>query len=659
MSEQPGLATVRRMPEPEIRLWPFRSLDPIPNPLPDDLDELSKYLAPVWVKSTTAGKPDPKPHGLMQLVVAARALCDDYPGDKLLGEIADTEARNKHQDERRYPVEARRHLVDITLAEAECSRLTEQRHDQAREWGGVLHLLYSERFPEVWSGEDRPNLNLPLWAPAESVLGVLGEWQPEFDKHACAGGNFALRATRVATTAAAAFLECLIEDGEEEAASFFIERFVPPPTEDLRFIGADSCDEILSAVDRIRRAQRTLTELYRGKPRRAMYVAIDGGGTRSTVVVHPPLQPQRRLEVGIPLTGSGSRADLAGRIDDIAREIARSTTDLPDRDVLRTVIAVGAAAGSPGELQSLKPLFKRAFERHLRKFDLVVMNDADIVLTAERLGLEQRSPDTARPVICLIVGTGSVLVSQRVDGSYLRLDGEQWVASDRCSGTELARRGLQVALIHRQLAVADADYKMWDILKLDPPGSPSHQDRQALLDELVEHFGYADIEQTVNALALDFSKAALASAATLIAELADTGNLAAKELVGEVAHNAADYVTAARCWVEVDSNDPILVVIGSLAGKCRTWQQKFIEYLGGEPDAMPDNDSGRVGWNVPGFEVVRPEVDAATMDLRVARRWATTQEEAKEAIGQCTFVSTSGGSDRRYGNRPLRTRARQ
>jgi len=81
------------MPEPEIRLWPFRSLDPIPNPLPDDPDELNKFLAPVWVKSTKPGKPDPKPHGLMQLVVAARAMCDDYPGDKLLGEIADTEPR--------------------------------------------------------------------------------------------------------------------------------------------------------------------------------------------------------------------------------------------------------------------------------------------------------------------------------------------------------------------------------------------------------------------------------------------------------------------------------------------------------------------------------------------------------------------------------------
>ncbi|HET6187470.1 MAG TPA: hypothetical protein VFE59_10765 [Trebonia sp.] len=646
------------MPEPEIRLWPFRSLDAIPNPLPDDPDELNKFLAPVWVKSTKSERPDPKPHGLMQLVVAARAMCDDYPGEELLGEIADTEPRNKYQDERRYPVESRRHLVDITMAEAECSRLTDLREHKAREWGGVLHLLYADRFPAVWSGEDLPNLNLPLWAPAESVLGVLNEWQPELDKRARAGGNFAARATRVATAAAAAFLECLIEDGEAEAASFFIERFVPPSTEDLQFIGADSCPKISSAVERIRRAQRTLTELYRGKPRRAMYVAIDGGGTRSTVVIHPPLQPQRRLSVGIPLTGSGSRADVAKRIDDIALEIARSTNDVPDRDALRTVIAVGAAI-APGALQPLKPLFKRAFENHLRQFELVVMNDADIVLTAERLGLEQRSPDTARPVICLIVGTGSIIVSQRVDGSYLHLDGEQWVASDRCSCTELARRALQVALIHRQLAEVDSNHKMWATLKLDPPGTPGHQDRQVMLEELVEHFGYDDIEQTVNALAFEFNKAALASAAILLAELADTGNLAAQELIGEIAHRAADYVNAARFWAEGDENDPILIVIGSLAGKCQTWQQKFIHYLGGKPDAMPDNDSGRVGWSVPGFEVVRPEVDAATMALRVARRWGSTQEETREVIGNCNFVSTSGGSNRRGSSRLMRARARQ
>src|SRR5262249_5986704 len=214
-----------------------------------------KFLAPVWVKSNAPGKPDPKPHGLMQLVVAARAMCDDYPGDKLLGEIADTEPRNKYQDERRYPVDRRRHLVDIAMAEAECSRLTELREHKAHEWGGVLHLLYADRFPEVWRGEDRPNLNLPLWAPAESVLGVLFEWRAEFDKRASAGGDFAARATRVATAAAAAFLECLIEDGEAESASFFIERFVLPPTEDLQFIGADSCDVTASALDRIRRAQ--------------------------------------------------------------------------------------------------------------------------------------------------------------------------------------------------------------------------------------------------------------------------------------------------------------------------------------------------------------------------------------------------------------------
>jgi N-acetylglucosamine kinase-like BadF-type ATPase len=646
------------MRDPEIRLWPFRSLDSIPNPLPEDPDELNKCFAPVWVKSAKTGKPDPKPHGLMQLVVAARAMCDDYPGEGLLGEIADTEPRNKYQDERRYPVEARRHLVDINMAEAECCRLTELRENKAREWGGVLHLLFADRFPSVWSGEDRPNLNMPLWTPVESVLGVLTEWRSEFDKHARVGGNFAVRATRVATVAAASFLECLIEDGDAEAASFFIERFIPPPADDLRFIGADSCIEISSAMDRIRRAQHTLTELYRGKPRRALYVAIDGGGTRSTVVIYPPLQPERRLEVGIPLTALGSRADLAQRLDDIAREIARSTSDLPDRDALRTVIAVGAAV-APGELHLLKPPFKRALERHLRQFELVAMNDADIVLTAERLGLEQRSPDTARPVICMIVGTGSIIVSQRVDGSYLHLDGEQWVASDRCSCAELGRRALQVALVHRQLAAVDSDHKMWDTLKLDPPGSPGHQDRQALVDELVEHFGYDNIEQAVNALAFEFNKAALASAAKLIAELADSGNLAAQELIGEIAHNAANYVTAARCWVDVDENDPILIVIGSLAVKCRTWQQKFIQYLGGDPDAMPDNDTGRVGWSVPGFEVVRPEVDAATMALRVARRWASTQEEAREVIGKCTFISTSGGSNRRGGNRPLRTRARQ
>ena len=135
------------MRDPEIRLWPFRSLDSIPNPLPEDPDELNKCFAPVWVKSAKTGKPDPKPHGLMQLVVAARAMCNDYPGEGLLGEIADTEPRNKYQDERRYPVEARRHLVDITMAEAECCRLTELRENKAREWGGVLHLLFADRFP--------------------------------------------------------------------------------------------------------------------------------------------------------------------------------------------------------------------------------------------------------------------------------------------------------------------------------------------------------------------------------------------------------------------------------------------------------------------------------------------------------------------------------
>src|SRR6185437_4760606 len=99
---------------------------------------------------------------------------------------------------------------------------------------------------------------------------------------------------------------------------------------------------------------------------------------------------------------------------------------------------------------------------------------------------------------------------------------------DRCSCTELARRGLQIALNHRQLAAVDSDNEMWGILKLDPPGTPGHQDRQALIDELVEHFGYDNIEQVVNALAFEFSKSDVASAATLIAELADAGNLAAQ-----------------------------------------------------------------------------------------------------------------------------------
>ena len=51
IDEQLPLLVFGRMNEPEIRLWPFRSLDPIPNPLPEDPDELKKCLAPVWVKS--------------------------------------------------------------------------------------------------------------------------------------------------------------------------------------------------------------------------------------------------------------------------------------------------------------------------------------------------------------------------------------------------------------------------------------------------------------------------------------------------------------------------------------------------------------------------------------------------------------------------------
>jgi N-acetylglucosamine kinase-like BadF-type ATPase len=609
------------------------------------------------MKSASEGRPDAQPRGLVQHVVAARALCDTYPGAELLGDIAGTGPRIRRQDERRYPLEGRHHLVDVAMAEAELARLAELQVDQAREWAGVLHLLYADRFPEAWGGEDRPDLTLPLWVPAESVLGVLNLWRPQFDRHASAGGDFAARATRVATTAAAAFLSCLIEDGDEDSASFFVERFVPPGEDDLRFIGAESCEKIRSAVSQIRKAQRTLAGFYRGKPHRALYVAIDGGGTRSTTAVHAPLQPQRRLEVGIPLSGAGSRDDLAQQIDGIASEIARNISDLPDREALRTVICAGAAAASPGEQQAVKPLFKRAFERHLRNFELLVMNDADMVLTAERLGLEQRDPETARPVICLIVGTGSVVVSQRVDGTYLRLDGEEWVASDRFSATELARRGLRVTLLHHQLDTAGADTRMWETLELDPPGSPAYQDRKALLDELVEHFGYLDMERTVRALAQEFSKAVLAGAAILIAELADAGNIAAQCLVAEVARNAADYVTCARCWVSADKNDPILVVIGSLAGKCRTWQQKFIGYLGGGSQATPDNTGGRVGWHVPGFEIVRPEVDAATMGLRVARRWAVTQEEAKQAIGQCAYVTTGGGrhhADRPLGRRPGR-----
>jgi N-acetylglucosamine kinase-like BadF-type ATPase len=651
---------------PVIRVWPFRSQDPIPNPLPIDMDELEHCFSPVWIQDQKHS-----PLGTMQVVNAARALCETYPSADLLQEIAgDTSQRKRAQDEERYPIAGRHHLVDLVMAEDATALVDTRRREgwpvDGWPWAEVLRLLFAERFPDVWKGEEQPHFALHLWIPPESAVGILQQWASQLTTFT--GGksaNFAARGTLVATNAAVEFLYSLLEQGYMEEASFFMDRIIAPREEELFALGGAEdpawMEQIRALNNRLERARENVNVWFGDRPR-AVYVAIDGGGTRTTIAWKQPFQPAARVPVGVPLTGATSRAELALRVQQIAAEVAQRTSTVPGRDAHGTVVAIGAAAGSPGELQRIKPLFKQAFEHHIPNTDLLILNDGDMMLTAERLAVEQLQAETAYPVMVLIVGTGSVMAAQRVDGTYLRLDGEEWIASDRCSATALAQRALQGALHHEQLQKRGVNHEVWETLGLHAPSTSGHNDQVQLNQELVEHYGFDSITETVNALAIQVEKAAIASAARVVSLLADEGNAAAQALVHEVAQQAARYVTAGRLWVTNDSqHPPILIVIGSLAGKCKSWQRSFVQSLGGEVPGYGTSDEPndvfddpaiapvaaighkRSGWEAPGFRIIRPEADGATAALRVARLWANAESTVRDALGECVFVETHGG----------------
>ena len=280
------------MPNPEIRLWPFRSLDPIPNPLPDDPDEL-KSARSVWV-SPPSRESRPQAARLMQLVVAAQSHVHDYPGEELLGEIADTEPRNKYQTS--AVIQSTRAAISSTSPWLKLSAFGSPSYGSkgarmGRSAPFAVRRALSRRFG---AAKIDPTSTCPYGLPRKASSACSTSGGQSSTNVPALGGNFAVRATRVATIAAASFLECLIEDGEPKrhrsSSSGSSHRH-----RDLQFIGADSCIEISSAIDRIRRAQHTLTELYRGKPRRATVRRHRRRRHPLDIVIHPPLQPQRRL----------------------------------------------------------------------------------------------------------------------------------------------------------------------------------------------------------------------------------------------------------------------------------------------------------------------------------------------------------------------------
>lgn len=223
-----------------------------------------------------------------------------------------------------------------------------------------------------------------------------------------------------------------------------------------------------------------------------MIVGIDIGGTKT----HLAFDAGTRVEHHVVRTGDWQYHNLHDE-EDIARLLRLARIDGPESVV--DAVAIGAhGCDSPEQIRSLRNIVQAHWSG-----PLAVVNDADLLGPA--CGLARS--------LAVVVGTGSIVVGHRLDGSVVQVGGHGWMLDDFGSAPGLVREAV--------LAVSRS---------LDAPA------RNDVLGHILSaHYGVSDQRELMPVFVRNASISFWGDAAPLIFQAANEASTLAKQVISAAA----------------------------------------------------------------------------------------------------------------------------
>jgi N-acetylglucosamine kinase-like BadF-type ATPase len=235
-----------------------------------------------------------------------------------------------------------------------------------------------------------------------------------------------------------------------------------------------------------------------------LLVGIDVGGTKTHLAVEREGVHQHVVvatdewQRGQGLFGPGA----AGRLLDLVRDATGGRDDVP--------LAVGAHGCD-------SPALVARFDNDVRSGwagPVLVVNDAELLAPAA--GVDR--------AICLIVGTGSIVIGRMADGEVVYVGGHGWLLDDYGSAPGIVREAVRAALD----AVDDG------------------RAHDGLAERMMAHFGATDEVELSVAFTGSADIATWAAPARHVFAAADEGSATAVDVIDDAARRLAANVLRAR-----------------------------------------------------------------------------------------------------------------
>jgi N-acetylglucosamine kinase-like BadF-type ATPase len=256
-----------------------------------------------------------------------------------------------------------------------------------------------------------------------------------------------------------------------------------------------------------------------------LYVGIDGGGTKTTLVV----VDDSGAEIARSRTGT-SNAAVIGH-DAAAATLTTALTELADQCRMRPPFAAAwfglSGSDRPGDHRRLLPALEPLAA------SITMTNDAALVLGGLPDGIG----------VAMVAGTGSIAFGRNRAGERARAGGWGHVFSDEGGGYDLTSRML------RAFAA-----------EVDGRGPTT-----SLTQRLVDHFGLGEPHEIIaHVYDRAMTKGTLASLSTLVIEEAAKGDTVADDILGRAASALAALGVAAAHKLDLLDRLPLALTGGLL-----------------------------------------------------------------------------------------------
>lgn len=302
---------------------------------------------------------------------------------------------------------------------------------------------------------------------------------------------------------------------------------------------------------------------------RPLFVGVDGGATRTRVLILDPDGNRRARR-----TGPGALVRAADPIAgaDALMDLVRDTlTDADAQPPAAALCCALAGAGRRAERIALEDeLARRGAAQHVR-----VVGDVDAAL---------RDAFDHGPGILVIAGTGSIAVGRNADGQVIRVGGWGERMGDEGSGFALGIAALQ--------AVARAH---------------DHRAPATTLTDVVLRYADASGPAALIAWAEAADKSRIAALAPLVLQAAPHDDVATRILT-DAAHHLADHVQTLHTRLEPWDAPPHLALAGGVLSPDAPLRNALLQELGHRGlqltplDRAVDAASGaaRIAMDLPG-----------------------------------------------------------